>query len=253
MDNNLTISLIIPCYNEEVNIQKGVLDKIGNYTSKNKSFREVIIVDDGSKDNSRSLIKKKYLPAFPKFRIIENHHLGKAMAVITGIKNSKYDYVMFSDIDLATPIEEAEKLIKEALNGSQIIIGSRNRERRGAPLLRKIMAVGFILIRNMIVGLKGIRDTQCGFKMFDRKAANKIVDRLVVSIKKDDITGSSVSAGFDLEFIFLAAKYGYKISEIPVPWRHVETKNVSFFKDALETFKDIIYIKYLDLTGAYKK
>ncbi|MCR4313146.1 MAG: glycosyltransferase family 2 protein, partial [Candidatus Roizmanbacteria bacterium] len=125
------ISLVVPCYNEEANIQKGVLDKIGNYTAEDERFAEVIIVDDGSSDSSKTVIKNKYLKTYPKFRLIQNSHQGKAFAVLTGIKQSKYDYVIFSDIDLATPIDEIEKLIAGTKESGQIIIGSRNNNREG--------------------------------------------------------------------------------------------------------------------------
>lgn len=248
----MTISLVIPCYNEELNIQKGVLDKIGNYTKMNERFIEVLIVDDGSTDSSKKIIKEKYLPLFPKFKLIENSHQGKAFAIITGIRNAKTDYVMFSDIDLATPVEEAERLIKDIEKGYQIVIGSRNSGREGAPFLRKLMAVGFILIRNLLIGPPGIKDTQCGFKMFEKKAALSIIDKLKVFHGARQAKGSSVSAGFDLEFLFLAKKLGYKIKETPVDWRHVETKNVNFIKDSLETLRDILKIKHLDITGKYE-
>ena len=117
---------------------------------------------------------------------------------------------MFSDIDLATPIEESEKLI-EQIGKYDIVIGSRNSERYGAPILRKIMAIGFIIIRDLLIGLKGIKDTQCGFKIFKRKAALNIIDRLKVFHNKRVAEGSSVTAGFDLEFLFIALKLGYKI------------------------------------------
>ncbi|MCL4364295.1 glycosyltransferase [Patescibacteria group bacterium] len=248
----MKISLIVPCYNEVANIQKGVLDKIGNFTAKDDRFLEVIIVDDGSNDSSKTIVKTKYLTAFPKFKLITNNHQGKAFAVLTGIKQAKADWVMFSDIDLATPIEEADKLIKET-GGYEIVIGSRNSYRKGAPLLRKVMAKGFIVLRNLIIGLKGIKDTQCGFKIFEKKAAMKIVSGLKVFHNNRKAKGSSVSAGFDLEFIFLAQKFGYRIKEVPVIWRHVETKNVNFITDSLETLKDIFKIKYLAITGQYDK
>lgn len=246
----MNISLIIPCYNEEVNIQKGVLDKIGNFSKNDPRFSEVIIVDDGSDDRSKKLIKEEYLRQFSKFRLIENNHQGKAFAIITGIKTAKANYVMFSDIDLATPIEEAEKLIKE-LKTYEIVIGSRNSQRVGAPMLRKIMAIGFIIIRDLLIGLKGIRDTQCGFKLFKREPALKILDKLKVFHDKRKAVGSSVSAGFDLEFLFLAIKLGYRIKEVPVTWLHVETKNVNFVKDSIETLIDIFKIKYCDLLHKY--
>ena len=248
----MQISLIIPCYNEEVNIQKGVLDKIGNYTRGDERFSEVIIVDDGSSDSSKTVIKNKYLKTFPKFRLIQNSHQGKAFAILNGIKQAKGDHVIFTDIDLATPIDEVEKLIAKTKDGGQIIIGSRNNSREGAPLLRKIMAKGFIVIRNIIIGLKGIRDTQCGFKLFEKQTALKIIDKLQVFHDNRIAKDSSVSAGFDIEFLFLGQKLGYKIIEVPVIWRHVETKNINFIRDTIETLVDIFKIKLLDMQGKYK-
>ncbi|MCX6732319.1 MAG: glycosyltransferase family 2 protein, partial [Candidatus Roizmanbacteria bacterium] len=158
-----SVSLIIPCYNEELNIQKGVLDKIGNYVHHVPSIKEVIISDDGSTDNTKELIKREYLTEYPLFRLLENEHKGKAQTLISAILSAKGDYVLFTDIDLATPIEEVEKMLMEIEKNTDIVIGSRNNTRAGAPLTRKIMAVGFIFIRNFIIGLKNIKDTQCGF------------------------------------------------------------------------------------------
>ena len=248
----MNVTLIIPCYNEEANIQKGVLDKIGNYTMHHREFKEVLIVDDGSTDETKHLIKTLYLPQFKKFKLIENAHQGKAIAVTTGIEKATCDYVLFSDIDLATPIEEAEKLIQAAREHSHpIVIGSRSRTRKNAPLVRKMMAVGFILIRNGVLGLGTIRDTQCGFKLFETEAARKIIHRLRVFTPKRTARGASVSAGFDLEFLYIANRLDMDIKEIPVAWQHVETKNVRFIKDTWETLIDIARIKYYELTGRY--
>ena len=244
------ISLIVPCFNEEANIQKGVLDKIGNYT-KDQLFKEVLIVDDGSTDSSKEIIRSKYIKLFPKFKLLENNHLGKAFAILRGINEAKSEFVMFMDIDLATPIDEAEKLITEVQNGYKIVIGSRNSNREGAPFSRKLMAFGMIFIRNYFIGLHGIRDTQCGFKLFENQAAREIVKHLQVFKNKHKVEGSSVSAGFDLEFLFLAQKMGYTIKEVPVIWRHVETKNVTFIKSSLEGLQDILLIKWYDLTKKY--
>lgn len=251
MNLNITITLIIPCYNEELNIQKGVLDKIGNYVKNDPRFTEVLIVDDGSTDGSKKIIKEKYLNAFLKFHLIENHHQGKAYAVISGIKKAKTEYVIFSDMDLATPIEEAERLIKEINNGHKIVIGSRIAGRQGAPFLRKVMAFASVIIKNMIIGLHGIKDTQCGFKLFERQAATTIINKLQVFHNRKDAEGSSVSAGFDMEFLFLATKLHYSIKETPVDWKHVETKHVSFIKDSYEALKDILLIKYYDFKHRY--
>lgn len=248
----MKISLILPCYNEESNIQKGVLDKVGNYVNNDSRFVEVIIVDDGSTDSSKKFIKEKYLPRFSKFRLVENPHQGKAFAVINGIEKAKGDYVIFSDVDLATPIEEAEKLIAGVHGGFQIVIGSRKSQRAGAPFSRKIMAFGGVIIRDLFIGLKGIHDSQCGFKLFKRSAAMKIIQHLRVYSKKILVSGPSVSAGFDIEFLFVALKLGFKIKEIPVTWKHVETRRVNFFKDSFQGLEDILKIKYFDLRGLYE-
>lgn len=249
----MKLSLIIPCYNEEANIQKGVLDRIGNFTKNDPRFTEVLIVDDGSQDSSIKHIKEKYVTLFPKFRLIRNKHLGKAYAVIKGIQEAQAEFVMFSDIDLATPIEEADKLIEYAIQGYDIVIGSRSRDREGAPLTRKMMALGMIFLRQYIVGLKGIRDTQCGFKLFNTKKAQTIIKHLEVFTQNQKAEGSSVSAGFDLEFLFLASRLKFKIKEVPVIWRHVETKNVTFFKSSLEGLKDILMIKKYAILKKYPR
>ncbi len=249
----MQISLIVPCFNEEANIQKGVLDKIGNYTLRDKRFVEVIIVDDGSTDESAYIIQEKYLAFFPHFRLVKNKHQGKAAAILRGIQESKGNFVFFSDMDLATPLDEAEKLISEIQNGYEIVIGSRKGNREGAPLTRRIMALGMILIRSVVIGLHGIHDTQCGFKLFKKTAAQKIVSHLKVFGVKTGVSGSSVSAGFDLEFLFLARRLDYKIKEIPVTWRHVETKRVTFVKSSWEALRDIALIKWYDITNSYPR
>lgn len=200
----------------------------------------------------KELIKKEYISRYPLFRLLENEHKGKAQTLISAILSAKSTYVLFTDIDLATPIEEVQKMVVEIEKDTDIIIGSRNNTREGAPLTRKIMAKGMIFIRSFIIGLKNIRDTQCGFKAFKTEAAKRIINSLIVFKNTQSVEGSSVSAAFDLEFLFLASKMGFSITEIPVIWKHVETKNVHFINDTLETMRDILRIKYYDITGAYK-
>lgn len=249
----MTISLIIPCYNEQVNIAKGVLDAIGNFIKNDSRFIEVLIIDDGSTDRSKKMIREKYLAHFPKFQLIENHHQGKAYALITGIKKARGEYVLFSDFDLATPIEESDKLIAYAEKGYEMVIGSRKSKRAGAPLSRKVMAVGFMIIRDLLINLKGISDTQCGFKLFEREAAVAIIDKLhVFHNNRKKTVGSSVTAGFDLELLFIARQRRIKIKEVPVAWNHVETKRVNFVRDSLEALGDIAKIKWHQLKGEYR-
>jgi len=246
----MSITLILPIYNEIKNLQKGVLDKVLNFAKNHKDIKEVLVVDDGSTDDSLAILKHEYLGKYPKLKLITKEHSGKAFTLIKGIQEASSQYVLFSDIDLATPIEEADKLLAH-IPEFQIVIGSRSSRREGAPLVRKIMALGMIFIRSYIIGLKNIDDTQCGFKLFERGAALKIIDNLRVFKRGHAIKGSSVSAGFDLEFLFIAQRLKYKIKEVPVIWRHVETKNVNFVKDSIESVLDILRIKWFNLTKKY--
>lgn len=248
---DIDVTLIVPCYNEEVNIQKGVLDKIGNFTKAKDHIKEVIIVDDGSHDSSRDLIKKRYLKKFPKFRLIENRHQGKAIAVITGIEKATASHVIFTDMDLATPLEETKKMMKQFEQGEHVVIGSRAGRRKGAPWTRKLQSRGFKLVRNVLMGLKGIDDTQCGFKGFKKDTAQKIIEKLRIFTHDREVDGPSVSAAFDLEFLFVARKLGHDIVEMPIEWQHAETKRVSLWKDSIETIRDLLRMRLYELQGKY--
>lgn len=246
----MKLSLILPVYNEEENLKKGNLDRIFNFLKKKNFSWEVIIIDDGSDDRTVFLISR-YLNKNRNLILIKNPHQGKAYSIITGIKKARGDWLAFSDFDLATPIEELDKLLFH-INRFDIIIGSRNNQRKGAPLIRKIMAVGFMFLRDFFINLGGLRDTQCGFKIFKREVALKIINNLKVFKIGKKVKGPSVSAGFDLEFLYLAKKSGYKIKEIPVFWQYAETRRVNFIKDSLETISDILKIKFFELTKKYK-
>jgi len=245
---------VIPSYDEMANLQKGVLDKVEHFLSKKKWTYEVIIVDDGSKDGSVEFARQ-FIQENPKFRLIENPHLGKAGAVTAGVLRSKGDYVLFSDMDQATPIEEIDKLLpyfNPSADGYDIVIGSRKSQRKGAPWTRILMAKGMIFLRTLLVNIHGISDTQCGFKMFKREVAQKLfkkINDLHNNFKK--VTGSNVSAGFDVELLYLAQNLGYKIKEVPVSWLYVETRRVSPIKDSMGGFMDLIRIKIKALKGEY--
>lgn len=247
-----SISIIIPIFNEAANLQKGVLDKIGNFTKDDPRFLEIVIADDGSTDETCQLIRKEYLPRFPKFRLLTLPHGGKANTVIAATKETQGDLVFMTDADLATPIEEANKLIEKQLQThAQIVIGSRGIRRPDAPLTRTVLALGMVILRSTLFGLKGIKDTQCGFKLYDRTTALTIFEKLLVFKRKTVGKQPSVSAIFDLEFLFLARKMGYDIREVRVFWRHVETKRVSFVKDMVESLTDMARLKWYDIRGMY--
>lgn len=248
--NRIFLSVVIPSFDEMANLQKGVLDKVEHFLSRKKYSYEVVIVDDGSKDGSVDFVKK-FIKDNNNFRFIENPHLGKAGAVTTGVLNAKGEYVLFSDMDQATPIEEIDKLLPYFNEGYDVVIGSRKGLRKGAPFTRIVMARGMMFLRKMI-GIKRISDTQCGFKMFKRKTAQKLfnkINKLHSNFKK--VAGSNVSAGFDVELLFLAQKMGYKVKEVPVTWLYVETRRVNPIKDSIEGFFDLVRIKVKDLKGEY--
>jgi len=243
---------VIPSYDEMANLQKGVLDKVEHFLNKKRYSYEVIIVDDGSTDGSVEFVKQ-FTKDNHNFRLIENSHLGKAGAVTAGILNSQGDFVLFSDMDQATPIEEVDKLLPYFDEGYDIVIGSRKSQRRGAPWSRILMAKGMILLRSIIVNIPGIFDTQCGFKMFKKEAAQKLfkrISKLHNNFKR--VSGSSVSAGFDVELLYIAQKIGYKIKEVPVNWLYVETRRVNPIKDSIAGIMDLIKIKIKDSKGEYR-
>ena len=246
------LSVVIPSYDEMANLQKGVLDKVEHFLSKKRYSYEVIIVDDGSTDGSVEFVKQ-FIQDNLNFRLIENPHLGKAGAVTAGILNSKGDYVLFSDMDQGTPIEEVDKLLPYFDEGYDIVIGSRKSQRKGAPWTRILMAKGMIFLRTLLVNIYGISDTQCGFKMFKREVAQKLfkkINELHNNFKT--VSGSNVSAGFDVELLYLAQNLRYKIKEVPVNWLYVETRRVSPIKDSIEGFMDLMRIKLKAYRGEYK-
>ncbi len=244
------LSVVIPCYNEEQNIRLGVLDKVARYLEKQVYTWEVVIVDDGSGDESRTLIKQ-FIKNNNKFILVENPHQGKAGTVVTGMLQAQGEYVLFTDLDQATPIDQIEKLLPWINKGFDVIIGSRQKRRAGAPLLRRLMGPGFMLIRNIILGLGDIEDTQCGFKLFSKEAGQKIFSSLKLYGKQHEVRGSRVTAGFDVEVLFVAQKFGYKIKEVSVDWHYVDTRRVSPLMDSLDGLVDILKIRFYSLRGKY--
>lgn len=233
------------------NLQKGVLEKIAHYLKKQKYTYEIIIVDDGSTDGSIEFVED-FISDHDNFVFIKNSHLGKAGAVTTGMLKAKGEYRLFTDMDQATPIEEIGKLLPYAKDFN-IVIGSRNSNRKGAPFTRQIMANGMIILRTILVGIKGIKDTQCGFKLFNAESANKLFTKITeIHNGFKEISGSNVTAGFDVELLLLAQKMGYNIKEVPVSWLYVETRRVSPIKDSVEGVFALLDIKLNSLKGRYK-
>lgn len=246
------LSVIIPCYNEMANLERGVLDHVVEYFDKKKFSYEIIIAEDGSTDESRAFVDD-FSKKHPQVRILHNKHIGKAGGVTKGMIESTGEVAMFTDMDQATPIEEFDKLIPFLSQGYDVVVGSRSGERKGAPLTRQILAKGMVILRTIIAGFKGVSDTQCGFKMFSREAAKALFPQMsALHDGYNPVSGANVSAGFDVELLFLAQHRGYKIKEVPVIWHHVETHRVNFVKDAIDSVMYLMRIRLNQLRGIYK-
>lgn len=249
----IALSVVIPCYDEMANLQKGVLDKVAHFLDKKKISYEVIVVDDGSTDGSVEFLKQ-FVKENPQFQLLKGDHYGKAGAVTRGMLEAQGELVLFTDMDQATPIEEINKLLPHFDDGYDIVIGSRGQVRKGAPWTRALMGRGMITLRKMIVGLLDINDTQCGFKMFTRNAAQELFTKMTTLHKGfHTIGGSSVAAGFDVELLYLASISDYKIKEVPVRWLYVETRRVNPVFDSLEGLRGLLKIRKNALFGIYKK
>lgn len=246
----INLSVVIPCYNEQENIKKGKIEEVISYLGKQKYIWEVLVVDDGSIDQSRQLLKD-LINKYKNLSLIKNTHQGKALTVISGMLKAKGEYILFTDLDQATPISELDKFLVFLKEGWDIVIGSRKDRRQGAPFIRAVMGPGFTLLRKIILGLDNISDTQCGFKAFRREVAHKLFKKINLYKKKTRLEGSQVTAGFDVEILFLAQKLGFTIKEVPVVWHYVETRRVNPIKDSLSAFFDLVRIKLNDIKGLY--
>lgn len=251
MMNKPYLSIIIPSYNEEENLKNGVLQDVDEYLSKQKFSPEVIIVDDGSRDRSIELIEE-FIKNKKNYRLIRNNHGGKAIAVMTGMIQSQGDIALFTDMDQATPLREIEKLLPSFEKGKDIVIGSRQ-GRKGAPLIRKLMAWGFSVLRTLLLGLP-FKDTQCGFKAFNRKSIEQVFVPLLRRWEKHlNKKGAAVNAGFDVETLFLAKKIGFQIAEVPVEWHYVGSERVQAIRDSIDALQDMLKIRINDLLGSYSE
>ena len=245
---SIKLSVIIPSYNEEANLKKGVLPEVGDYLNKQRIKYEVLVVDDGSSDNSVDSIKK-YISTNSNFKLIQNKHGGKAIAVLTGMEKAVGQIVLFTDMDQATPINQLEKFMPQFEKGYDLVIGSRS-GRKGAPFIRKLAAWVFSRLSGIILGLP-FKDTQCGFKAFSKSSINKILPEIKSEWGVIHFKGGAVNAGFDVELLYLAKKYGFKIAEVPVEWNYVDTERVQVIKDALAAIYDMLRIRINDLKGKY--
>ena len=246
------LSIIIPCYNEEENLKRGVLNEVYGFLKNQKYSWEAIVSDDGSSDNSFK-IASGFVGKHRNFRILKNKHGGKPWAVWKGIRAAKGKIVLFTDMDQSTPITELKKILPWFDKKYDVVIGSRGRERKGFPLKRQLMSKIFRFLRGLIL-LPDINDTQCGFKALKTKVAREIFPKLQFfqEINKK-VRGWRVSA-FDVELLFIAQKRGYKIKEVTVSWSDEDIsqrKEKMFLKESIEMAKEILRVKINDLLNKY--
>jgi len=245
------LSIIIPAYNEKQNFEKGVLNQVASYLKKFKQSYEVLIVDDGSTDGSIDLLDN-FCQKHSYFYLIKNQHMGKSGTVAKGVSSAKGRYILFTDFDQATPISEWSKLWPYLEKGNHVVIGSREvagAKRDDEPWYRHLMGKGFNFGVKLIA-VRGIHDTQCGFKAFKASVAKTIFSKLQVYKPKQ--ISSAFTGAFDVEVLFIARKLGYKIAEVPILWSHVETNRVSPLKDSLLMAWDVIKIRLYHLLGRYQ-
>ncbi|HSV85315.1 MAG TPA: glycosyltransferase [Levilinea sp.] len=242
------LTIVIPAYNEAEAIRAGKLGRVSTWLSAQDYNAELIVVDDGSQDETAALAEAEGV------RVERITHAGKAAAIVAGIQAARGDIILFTDMDQATPIFEAERLLHSIKTESSIAIGSRGLIRPGAPAGRYVLSWGQILLRYILLGIR-ISDTQCGFKAFTRLAAQEVLQFLHVyhPARQGAIHGPSVTSGFDVEFLMVANRLGYRISEVPVRWNYQETRRVSLVKDAMRGMRDLVRIAWARLLRQYPR
>ena len=234
-----SISVVIPAYNEEKYI-RNTIESISEFLKNSFSYSEIIVVDDGSSDNTFRVVTE-LSRRLPNIKMLKNDkNSGKGYSVKRGVWESNYDYILFTDADLSTPIEELNKFKGDfdIAIGSRALEGCEVMERQN--ILRQTMGRIFnLLIRTFL--FKGIKDTQCGFKYLKKDAAQKIF-----SMQK--LNGFC----FDAEILYIAEKMGLRIKEIPVKWINRKDSRVRIIGSSINMFLDLFRIKINDMKGSYE-
>ncbi|HXA51456.1 MAG TPA: dolichyl-phosphate beta-glucosyltransferase [Candidatus Acidoferrum sp.] len=234
-----SISIVIPAYNEQNRLGPS-LQKIRRYLdSSSWDFCEIVVVNDGSRDKTSDVARNQGA------RVLENPgNRGKGYTVRHGMLEAKGDWVLYTDADLSSPIEELEKLwAAVARDKAQVAIGSRAVDRSlvgvHQPLVRELSGRFFNLVMRMITGLP-FRDTQCGFKLFEAATARDVFSRQQLE-----------GFGFDVEVLFIAQKLGRRALEVPVRWDNVEGTKVSLWSGA-KAFVDPLKVRLNSMKGLYR-
>jgi len=242
--SRIKLSVVIPARNEGKRI-KPTLEDIDKYLEKQPYMYEIIVVDNGSTDDTADVVHSyKDEVEHSAVYVLAEPCPGKGCAVQRGVAKARGDYVVFMDADNATHISEMEKVWPKFEEGYDIVIGSRrlpgSKLAKKQPWIRETMGRASNLLIRMLA-VPGIKDTQCGFKVFTKKAAHDIF--AVVTIER---------WGFDIEVLAVARKFGYKIAEVPVTWYHFESENIEG-SSYTNTLSDLLSVWKNLVTGKYKK
>jgi dolichyl-phosphate beta-glucosyltransferase len=236
-------SFIIPAYNESERLATS-LPKVFAYIRERQIQAEVIVVNDGSSDDTAK-IARSFASRYPQTRLLENPgNRGKGYSVRNGMLHANGDILLFTDADLSSPIYEATKLFAAIDRGAEVAIGSRwlqaalQTERQ--PWYRQLYGRLFNLALRMVLRLK-YRDTQCGFKAFTRAAAQTVFSRQRVE-----------RWGFDPELLFLANKFKLRTVEVAVEWAHDHRSKISPIRDGLKMGVEMLAVRWNDLRGLYE-
>lgn len=232
----IDLSIIIPAYNETKRIQTALVDLFAFLATTPWEY-EVKVIDDGSTDGTADLIRG-LIPAFKKLSVTcLSPNQGKGAAVKAGMLDAKGSVVMFLDADGSTPPDQLLKLYSRCSSttnpsGVPVVIGSRALASATTTIQtsfhRKALGRIFNFAVN-VLAVPGIADTQCGCKMFDRRAAQFLFSRQI-----------STGFSFDVEILLLAQKAGMKIEEVPINWINVRGSKVDLIRDSLKMFRDIL-------------
>ncbi len=232
-----SLSIVIPAYNESDNFKRGSLSSVMDFLKKKKYQWEVIVVNDGSTDNTLELVKS-YATKNKGFRVLDIPHGGKVAAVTAGVMDAKYDHVLFTDFDQSTAIDNLDKVEAQFQKKADVVIAERNSSVRGWTFFQKLRSKIFNLL-TQIIALPGISDSQCGFKAFKTADAKKLFSSL--KITKHTQKGGYMGA-FDVELLFLARKSKLKICSIDVDWQYFESKRLKW-TEPLKMLRDIVLVR----------
>ena len=239
-------SVVIPTYNESAKAKEmgEHLDSIKEYFENLGQSYEILVVLDGPTDNSSELVKKN-AKKNPNIQIIDRkENRGKGYSVREGLLKARGKVRLFTDMDGATPIKMFDRFLPKFQEGYDIVIGSRDLKgsqvKIHQPKWKEWLGNAGNLLIQIVAGLYGMKDTQCGFKAFSQKAVEDVLPRATVD-----------RWGIDFEILMVGKKRGYRIAEVPVEWLDRGDSKVGI-SGYISTFKDLFYVKMNLLKGVYQ-